>query len=340
MEKSIVLICEHANGKVSPVTYEIAAFAHELQRLSNGSLIAVVLGEHVQQAAGEIAAATGIDVLGLQIPGLENYSGEIFRDVVSEELPPLDPGYVCIAGTSQGLDFGPSLAVRLRACCISGVERIEDKSGQVVFSRAIHGGKIHANLASAARTTVLIVQPGAFRPMSAGSVKPGSISLKIMDRGSSLTRSIGLKRMQSGGSALAEARVIVSVGRGIGKKENLEIVRRLARMFPRVAVGASRPLCDIGWLDYSQQVGQTGATVTPDLYFACGISGAPQHLAGMRGSKFIVAVNTDPNAAIFNMADVCVVEDVVGFVSDLLKESDGSSEMADKSSPANEAIRP
>ncbi|MBW2616973.1 MAG: electron transfer flavoprotein subunit alpha/FixB family protein, partial [Deltaproteobacteria bacterium] len=115
-------------------------------------------------------------------------------------------------------------------------------------------------------------------------------------------------------SALTEADVIVSAGKGIGRKENLEIIERLAALFPKSAVAGSRSVCDSKWLDRNRQVGYTGATVSPKLYIAAGISGATQHIAGMRSSGFIVAINSDPNAAIFNVSDVCVVEDLTTFV--------------------------
>jgi electron transfer flavoprotein alpha subunit len=133
------------------------------------------------------------------------------------------------------------------------------------------------------------------------------------------SRSLGVKRVRTENAGLAQADVIVSAGRGIGKRENLDLIHRLAELFPRSAVGGSRPICDLGWLGYKHQIGQTGATVTPKLYIACGISGASQHLAGMRGAHFIVGINTDPHAAIFNVADVVVAEDVTTFIPTLLK---------------------
>ncbi len=169
--------------------------------------------------------------------------------------------------------------------------------------------------------TMLTVQPGAFKPPLEGVQNLRQIEVRTIDWTSTHTRSLGFKITQIADSALGEASVIVSVGRGAGRRETLELVRQVASLFSRPAVAASKPLCDLGWLPYQRQVGQTGTTVTPDLYFACGISGAQQHIAGMKGSKFVVAVNTDPNAAIFNEADIAIVEDLEGFLSDLIDES-------------------
>ena len=120
-------------------------------------------------------------------------------------------------------------------------------------------------------------------------------------------------------AGISEADVIVAAGQGFGEEENLELARQLAAVFPKSAIAGSRIVCDLGWLGYGCQVGVTGATVSPRLYIACGISGAVQHVTGMRGSGFIVAINKDPAAAIFQMADVCVVEDLITFIPILLE---------------------
>ena len=125
---------------------------------------------------------------------------------------------------------------------------------------------------------------------------------------------IEIRQVQKESSALAEASIIVAAGRGIKEEENLELIQQLASVFNGAAVGGSRPLCDLHWLEYKQQIGITGATVTPDLYLACGISGAAQHISGMRNAGFIVSVNIDPKAAIFNHSDVCIVEDLNTFI--------------------------
>nr|HPR04350.1 electron transfer flavoprotein subunit alpha/FixB family protein [Deltaproteobacteria bacterium] len=134
------------------------------------------------------------------------------------------------------------------------------------------------------------------------------------------SRLLGVREPAHRDSALRDAEVIVSAGRGIGKKENVEIVRELASLFPRSAVGASRSVCDLGWLEYGRQIGTTGQTVAPKLYIACGISGAIQHVAGMRGAHTIVAINTDPDAAIFRVAHYCIVEDITTFIPVLMDE--------------------
>jgi electron transfer flavoprotein alpha subunit len=124
-------------------------------------------------------------------------------------------------------------------------------------------------------------------------------------------------------STLKDAEVIVSAGRGVGKKENIALIKELAALFPRSAVGASRQACDLGWLEYKHQVGTTGQTVAPKLYIACGISGAIQHVSGMKKAQNIIAINNDPHAAIFHVAHICIVEDLVSFIPLLIEELKG-----------------
>jgi electron transfer flavoprotein alpha subunit len=227
--------------------------------------------------------------------------------------------YICVAHTSQGLDFAPALAVVLDADCITGVEDIVEKNGEICFTRPIYGGKIVAHLSPKAKTSILTIQPGIFKPMDSGLQAPGAIDIKSMIYEPHKSVSLGLKQAAADTSGIAEAKVIVAAGRGIREAENLEIIEQLAEVFPRSAVAGSRIVCDMGWLEYKCQVGVTGATVTPELYIACGISGAVQHVSGMRSSGFIVAINTDPAAAIFQVADICVVEDLTTFIPILIE---------------------
>jgi electron transfer flavoprotein alpha subunit len=210
--------------------------------------------------------------------------------------------------------------VRLGAACITGVERVFREDDHICFTRAVYNGKIMAIINPVAAPMVVTVQPGIFKPPRLDHTTPGTVDIRTVSLPPQRTRSKGIKRAKQEDSALSEAEVIVSAGRGIGSKKNLDLISRLAALFPRSAVGGSRPVCDLDWLEYKQQVGITGATVTPTLYIACGISGSVQHQSGMRGAGFIVAINTDPDAAIFNIADVCIVEDLTTFIPSFIEE--------------------
>ena len=318
--KSIVVIAEHFEGQIRPVTYELIACAIVLQQFNPLVIKVILLGDDVAGLAREIAEKSGQDVLAVRVPDLIRYNGEAYRKLLAKLLIEYKAKYILAGHTSQGLDFAPALAVALRADCISGVEDIFKKDGQICFARPLYGGKIVAQINSEADTSILIIQPGMFKPIEADFQRPGKIEIKSAGYHSHQSKTLGLKQADADTSGIAEAKVIVAAGRGIGEEEKLDVIYQLATLFPRSAVAGSRIVCDMGWLEYKCQVGTTGATVTPELYFACGISGAVQHVSGMRSSGFIVAINTDPAAAIFQVADICVVEDLKTFIPAFIEE--------------------
>ncbi|MCP4749537.1 MAG: electron transfer flavoprotein subunit alpha/FixB family protein [Proteobacteria bacterium] len=263
-----------------------------------------------------------MEVVALKVPDLKSYNAEVYKKVLGELLPQLNFSLVCIAGSTQGQDFAPGLAVGLGTACITSVERVFSENGRIRFVRSINGGKITADVLPEMETTIITVQPGSFKPCQYDNPPTGNIETRTMSFSPAKSKNIGLERVQEENSALTEARIVVAAGRGVGKEKNLAVVDKLAAILPKSAVGGSRPLCDLGWMEFRQQIGITGSTVEPDLYLACGISGASQHLSGMRGSGFIVSINLDPNAAIFNVSDVCVVEDLNTFIPILVEQYD------------------
>jgi electron transfer flavoprotein alpha subunit len=320
MDRSTVIVAEHQGGKIDPITYELASCAMEIQRYRPTTLKYVILGDKVEDLAEELANNTGKDIIGIQDPNLVSYNAEAYKTLLGDLLQDLRATYVCIAHTTKGLDYAPALAMRLQGGCITGVEHISQEELRICFSRAIYNGKILANVIPETEPTVLTIQPGAFKAPNLDNSIAGSVEIRKTTFETQQSRRLGVKQTKESDSALAEAEVIVAAGRGIGKKGKLELIYRLAAIFPKSAVGGSRPMCDMGWMEYKRQVGLTGATVMPKLYLACGISGSSQHIAGMRASGFIAAINTDPNAAIFNVADVCVVEDLTRFIPVLIEE--------------------
>ncbi len=317
MTPTVLLIAEQSQGDLASQSGELAGFARVLAEMTRCTPLALLLGQEASSRGLKLAQATGLDVVAVHVPGMSTYNSEAYKGILQEMVPQLNASYVCMAHTSQAADYAPGLAVRLQAACITAVERLVKDRDRIVFARGILGGKWEAHVASNTTTTVLTVQPGAFRPVSGSGVgRVKHVSLSFAPRS---VRSMGGRQERRADAHLDVAKTIISAGRGIGKQDNLEILHQLARMFPNSGIAGSRPVCDLGWLDYSRQVGMTGSTVSPELYLACGISGTVQHTAGMRQSKFIVAVNTDPAAAIFQMADVCVVEDVRVFVPALVE---------------------
>jgi electron transfer flavoprotein alpha subunit len=320
MKQSIIVIAEHMEGRVRPVTYELVECALRLQSTTTMPIKVFILGEDVADLAREIAESSGQDVSSVQVPGLAEYQGEVYRDLLEQLLKAENARYICVAHSSQGLDFGPALAVSLGADCITGVEDIYDHDGQLIFVRPIYGSKVVAHVSTRSETTLLSIQPGIFKPSELKDRNAGSVNIQTMATERLRTRLLGIKQAEADTSGISEADVLISAGMGIGDPENLEFIYALADLFPKSAVAGSRIVCDLGWLEYKCQVGVTGATVSPELYIACGISGAVQHISGMRGSGFIVAINTDPAAAIFHTADVCIVEDLKTFIPVFIEE--------------------
>jgi len=319
-KKKVVVVAESGRGRVLPVTYELIGAAEEIGCLGSWPVQAVVLGDQAEKMAQEISRAAGWPVIAGVNRHLDAYNGELYKEILSRLLPELKPAFVCLAHTSRGWDYGPGLAVRLGAACITGVEKINRTDQGLSMTRSMFGGKITADVVSKAGTTVLTIQPGAFKARVSDHARRPQVEVRRFDVEPRSSKYLGMKKAKESDALLNQAEVVVAAGRGVGKPENLALIRRLAALFPKAAVAGSRPVCDAGWLEYKRQVGQTGATVSPRLYLACGISGASQHTMGMRDSGFIVAVSTDPNAAIFNLADVGIVEDLTTFIPILIAE--------------------
>ncbi len=319
MASTTVIIAECPAGAPSPLDLEMIALAGRLQGDLGLRPLAVTVGRDAVSAAKRLAAETGIDVWAAGGP--ERYLGEAWLGLLRKILPEAKPALVCLGQTSTGLDLAPALAVSLGAACVTGVEGVEIEEGVPVLIRPAWHGKLEARIRPLTETTVITLMPGVIGPPAAEDSRGAEGRVMIRDESPppARTRDLGIRDVGGGDFDLTQADVIVAAGRGIGDERNLALIERLAALFPRSAVAGSRPVIDAGWLEYRRQVGQTGATVTPRLYLACGISGARQHTMGMQGAGFIVAVSLDPNAAIFNLADVCVVEDLTRFIPDLIE---------------------
>ena len=319
MTNNIAVIAEHADGRIKPVTFELIAFAKKLAEAKSPTIQVLILGAEIQSMAQEIADESGLDVKGFEVPGMPVYNGELYSGVLAEHFAAARPHYVCIAHTSQGSDFAPALAIELNGACISGIEDVLTFGDGVCFARPVYGGKIIAHIRPLAETSILTIQSGFFKWDKQPDLKPGGIVIRKIATESRWWRSMGLKQVAMDTQGISEAEVVVAAGQGIGDRDNLDLINQLAAIFPKSAVAGSRIVCDLEWLAYGCQVGVTGATVSPQLYIACGISGAVQHVTAMRGSEFIVAINKDPTASIFQVADICVVEDLITFIPVLIE---------------------
>jgi electron transfer flavoprotein alpha subunit len=309
------------------------------------------VGFFSSQGAEEIGAATGCDVACLYGDHLSAYSAEAWVAALSPICGDINPRFICIPHTSRGWDYGPGLAVRLEAALIGAVEGFRLEGGNILFKRSCLKGQWQMDILPEKRTTVLTILPDAdaqgksnsptgdtdlldasfprkvslpavgAEPAGSGakSSAPQSVSLIPIPSGTCRTTPLGSLPAPETAYVFSEAQVIVAAGRGIGAEENISLIKHLAGVFPKSAVGCSRYVCDQGWMEYRHQIGMTGKTVTPALYIACGISGAMPHLAGMKNSRSIVAVNRDKDAAIFQVAHLGIVEDLMTFIPAVLE---------------------
>jgi len=259
-----------------------------------------------------------MDVLALKIPNFTAYTSEAYKNFLAPLIEELAPSHILAAHTSQGRDFAPGLAVRLNASSISGVNKIQSDEGGLLYSRPVFNNTRNMILRPVSGLpVVLTLMPGVFSPRAREGNLPGSIIEKeISQMPEQLSQMVHQKivKNENNHQALKQAQTIVTAGRGIGEQSNLEQVARFAKCFSASALGASRPLVDMGWIGYEHQIGITGASVAPRLYIACGVSGSSQHLAGMKGSDWVVSINKNPDAPICSHADVCITTDVMEFI--------------------------
>jgi len=319
-QKSIFIIAEHNENKVKPFLFELASCACKIRKHCPAEIKVILLGNETEKLSSEITHTTGLDTLAIEINELALFNPEIYKKVIEDLAAEFLPSFIIAGHTPRGLDVASGLAVRMKAACITGIENLGETEGKICFRRQIFYGKIDAHVTADSEPLIITVQQGAFEPFKPENSATGKVETRRVNYVPLFTHEKGIRRSRFQDSSISEAKVIVSAGNGIGEKENLDLVNRFAAVFPGSAVGGSRIIVDRGWLEYRQQIGLTGTQVAPELYIACGISGASQHLAGMRGSGFVVAINKDPKAAIFNESDVCVVEDLKIFIPVFIEE--------------------
>jgi electron transfer flavoprotein alpha subunit len=319
---------EERDGAVRPTSLEVLGAAQELAEGLGASVAAVVAGAGAAKAAETLAARAVGRVLALEDPALEPYTPDAHARAVREAVEAESPRIVLFAHTYRVRDFVPKLAAALDAPYVPDCVALRVEGGEPVFVRRVFQGKIDARIRAAGDAPVLVtLQNGAF---PADAVRDGAAPAPVERRSAPVppeavrTRVLEVFEGVKDRVDLTRAETIVAVGRGIGKKENLAIVQELADALG-AEIAASRPVCDSEWLPMDRQIGSSGQTVAPRLYVAIGISGAIQHLVGMKGSSTIVAVNKDPNAPIFSVADYGIVGDLFEVVPALTALARGAA---------------
>ncbi|MBW1893911.1 MAG: electron transfer flavoprotein subunit alpha/FixB family protein [Deltaproteobacteria bacterium] len=323
MTPTVLLISETINNRPVQPLEDLVRFAEELFPGSRAKIIIIMAGQDIQLQAKAAAEATGIDVIALEDHRLLLPNPELLSKGLYNIINEVDPLYICLTHTPRGCQTAAFLSHALQASCITNIESLKYKNNTPLFRRSIFNGKFVMDIKGHGGRTILTVVPGAFDNANEDRtpLKPGKVTVKNLPYESD--ESIGfiplqLTSMDDSDNSLEEADVIVSVGMGVGKAENVDLARDVASLLKNAAVGASRIACDMGWLSHSKQIGETGKKVAPKLYMACGISGSAQHIAGIKNSQMIIAINKDPRAVIFSIADYGIVEDLTTFLPILI----------------------
>lgn len=315
MSNDILVITEHLNGAVADISYEMVGKARELAAALGGRAIAVMLGHGMAAQSGTFAADA---TLYVDDPALAEFNPEAYARVVSALVEKRQPRLVLLGNTSTGMDLAAWLSARRDLACTAYVNRLVVADDEIIASAQIYGGKMAAECALPGKGAVVSIMVGAF----AADPGRGSTPAETIGSPASLenlrVRFVKMIMPAAGDVDITAEQKLLAIGRGIGNADNIELAQELADAMGAVLV-ASRPITDAGWLPKTRQVGKSGATVRPKLYFMLGISGAPEHLEGMKKAELIIAVNTDANAPIFDVAHFGVTQDLIEVAEAMLE---------------------
>jgi electron transfer flavoprotein alpha subunit len=314
---SILAFAEQRGGSFRKSAFETASEAKRLADKLSAQAVALVVGSGVEKIAAELGKYGISKVYVVDDASLEKYSTESYTQAIEEVVKKENANIILLPASSMGRDLGPRVAGRLKAGMATDVTHLDADGGKLTITRPIMAGKAFQKLTIKTPSQVISLRPNVFRPQEspvtasieklAVSFKPSRVKVKemVVETGKTIE--------------LTEADVVVSGGRGLKAPENWEMIVKLAEALG-AAHGASRAVVDAGWRSHEEQVGQTGKTVSPQLYIAVGISGAIQHLAGMSSSKYIVAINSDAEAPIFKISDYGIVGDLFEIIPELTKQ--------------------
>jgi electron transfer flavoprotein alpha subunit len=321
---NILIFAEQRDAKLKKSAFEAVSAARTLANQLNASCVALVVGSGIEGVAGELGAYGASRVIAVDAPKLARHSNSAFARVIAEVAAKEQAAIVILPASQMGKDLAPRVAVKLNAGLAADCIALRVENGDVIATRPVFAGKTLLDVKVKTPVKVFTLRPNVFpAAKTGGSVAAENMEVPVDD--TDLTSVVTETSVASGRPDVTEADIIVSGGRGMKGPENFHLVEELADVLS-AGVGASRAVVDAGWRPHDEQVGQTGKTVSPALYVACGIAGAVQHLAGMSSSKYIVAINKDKDAPIFQVADYGIVGDVMEILPELttqLKQSLG-----------------
>ncbi|QHA92808.1 electron transfer flavoprotein subunit alpha/FixB family protein [Bacillus sp. N1-1] len=317
MAKKVLVFAEARDNELRNVSFEAIGAGKEIA--AGGEVIAAIAGENVSSLTDQLFHYGADRVIKVEDEKLKNYTSDGYGQAFLQIVESVDPDAILMPHTSMGKDLAPRLASKLDAGLISDATGIELDGEAVIFTRPIYSGKAFEKKKVKEGIVLATIRPNNIAALEIDESRSGEVFEENVEIKDLRTIVKEVVRKSTSGVDLSEAKVIVAGGRGVKSEEGFEPLQELADLLG-AAVGASRGACDADYCDYSLQIGQTGKVVTPDLYIACGISGAIQHLAGMSNSKVIVAINKDPEASIFSVADYGIVGDLFEVVPLLTQE--------------------
>ncbi|WP_290818271.1 electron transfer flavoprotein subunit alpha/FixB family protein [Halovivax sp.] len=313
----ILAIADHRRGELRDVSYELATAGRQLADATGGELHLAVISGRVDEFADKLNRE-GVDAVHTVDHG-EEFNHDVYTQAIGQLYEALNPRYVLAPNSVNGLDYAPAVAARLDLPIVTDTVDLELDGERLIATREMYGGKVETTNELDAGAALATIREGEW-PAAEGSgdatIEAADVEIDEGAVGSTVT---GFEEVAGGDVDITEADLLVSIGRGIEEEENLDLVRELADALG-ATLSSSRPIVDAGWLPANRQVGQSGKVVTPDVYVAIGISGAVQHVAGMKGADTIVAINTDPNAPIMDIADYAIVDDLFDVVPALIEE--------------------
>lgn len=317
MARKVLVLGEARDGSLRNVSFEAIAAAKTVAE--GGEVVGVLIGDSVSSLGNELYQYGADKVVAVEDSKLAQYTPDGYAQALMAVIEQENPEGLVFGHTSLGKDLAPKIASKLNSGLISDAIGVEEAGGNLVFTRPIYSGKAFEKKIVTDGLVFATIRPNNIAPLQKDESKSGEVETVAAEIKDLRTIIKDVVRKATEGVDLSEAKVVVAGGRGVKSEEGFEPLKELANVLGG-AVGASRGACDADYCDYSLQIGQTGKVVTPDLYIAAGISGAIQHLAGMSNSKVIVAINKDPEANIFKVADYGIVGDLFEVIPMLTEE--------------------
>lgn len=314
MSNDIFVVVEHLKGRIADISFEMLGKGRDIADAFGGKLYAVLIGSQCTGLAEELGKADA--VLCMMDPRLADFNPTAYKHALGELVRERAPRLVMVGNTSMGMDLAAGVSALLNVPLIAYCNNLRVEEGKLIATAQIYGGKLLAEAEATGDQMIVSVLAGSFSADTGKTVKSApveEVKPPLSINGGAGVHFKQLIEPEAADVDITKQDILVSVGRGIQSADNLEVVEELANALGG-AVSASRPIVDNGWLPKARQVGKSGSTVKPKLYFAVGISGAPEHLEGMRDASLIIAINSDPKAPIFDVADYGIAADLFDVV--------------------------